>query len=465
MTRAWVVLFAIAISSVTAGCSDECSGPACVTDAGMGDAGPEDAGMADAGPCDPYDDVNACVARGDCPSPVTLDVEEIASILTNEMDNPEIVGFIPGSDDRALVIFAVTTQLAEIRYSGTGLEIVRKVLVETGSDTTGTPAIAIAPNGEYAAIAVGELAGCAPGRVLFVDIADSDAFGALLGEAPIGYAPDSLAFSPDGLWLVTADEGDREDHPCDALDPLLDGGSVTIVNLSGGPTRPAVAQTIPVNHDPVSEPEGVAISDDGTVVVTIQETSELGFFSLADVPSATLTRVTLPGQDGQTAGPDGVEISEDGRWAAVALEHTDELMVLDLDATPPAITHRYDIVASGDVPDEYNRDERDIPFEIHEPEQVTFLRSQGALFAVYTYQQSNAVAAYLLDETTGTLTLDSITQVGFAWMMQINGREGGDVEPEGISSHPISGLLLTANEDEGSISLLRTGATSARSCP
>src|SRR5688500_1722205 len=103
MTRFALLLAMIA----TSGCNDECDGPAC-GDAGMTDAGMEDTGTieVDAGPCLPFADINACASTADCPSPSTvgLGVEVVQTIFTNEADRPEIIHFIPGSDDRALVI-------------------------------------------------------------------------------------------------------------------------------------------------------------------------------------------------------------------------------------------------------------------------------------------------------------------------------------------------------------------------
>ncbi len=468
MMHARWVLLSMASLLAAAGCDNaECTGAACPQDAGP-DSGPPDAGppppdsgmpMQDAGPCLPYVDTNECIAQASCPAAdtVQLDLTTVTSLLIDPSGNTEIVDIVPGSDTRAIAINALSNVLVELAYSATSITLVRTVFLVTGSDSAVTTSVKAAPNGQYAAVTVAET-DCTDDRVLFVDITDSANFGAVLGQVPVGYAPDATAFSHDGAYLVVADEGDN-DFPCD----VTLGGSVTIVDLSGGPGAATVAQTIPVTHAATSEPEGVAISADGTVIIPIQDTSELGFFSLSDVPTATITFISVAGEPPVATEPDGIAISDTGRWAAVGLEEDDRLAIVDI--ANRTVVQDYDILAAGDVPGDYPSDTRTEPRADLEPEQLVFFRQRGALFIVVTLQESNAAIAYRVDETTGALTFDSIDRLGVQPLAvdPLNGR--GTIRAEGIAVNPRAGLFLTANEGEGSVTLLRSAATMPRDCP
>ena len=440
----------LALVSANACTSDTCEGAACDAKNGAGGSGGSGGGE-----CRPYVDINACEVDQSCPSPesVSLGLQAVQSIQTDEMANPEIVGFVPGSNKRALVISAIANQLAELVYTDGSLAFGRKSKIETGSDTSVTSSVSVAPSGEYAAVTVAEV-DCGVGRIMFVDVTDSDSFGTVLGSVEVGFNPDSGAFSADGRYYVSADEDDREDRPCKPDTRF--GGTVTVVDMGDGPDAPSVAQTIDVDHAMDSEPEGVAVAPDGTVLVTIQETSEVGVFSLGDVPNATMQIIALPAD----SEPDGVAVNGDGKWAAITLERIDTLIVFDIAAR--AVAAEYLVTGSGDVPDEYNRDEGKVT-KVHEPEQVTFLRSQGALFTLFALQESHSAIAYRIQDD-GTPVFDSIAPVGVDWQAEMDGREKSDIGPEGLAAHGGSGLVLTANEREGSITLLKTASTAAQAC-
>jgi DNA-binding beta-propeller fold protein YncE len=433
------LMFAVAL----AGCpGDECEGPACATTTSN-----------NGGICE---DINACMATQTCPSPdtVKLDLESIASISTESSANPEIVALIPGEPNRAVLVSSSANKLSEVIYNRTSVSLGRSVRIETGSDTSSTTSIAVSPNGAFAAITVAEI-DCGIGHVVFVDLQSSAAFGTVLGTVEVGYNPDSGAFSNDGKWFVSADEDDREDRPCKPADRF--GGSATVIDLSGGPTKAVVAQKVPVDHALDSEPEGIAISPDGTVVVTIQETSELAFFHLADVPAAKLVLMPLP----LGAEPDGIDISDDGGWAAVNLEAIDGIAIVDM-AKKTLLDH-YALVGSGDVPASFNRNTSGTA-KVHAPEQIKFIHSSGAQFIVATLQESHSAIGYRISGD-GKLAFDSITAVGINWKAEENGMVKSVIGPEGVVINEALGLGLTANEREGSVTLFATRAGRLQNCP
>jgi DNA-binding beta-propeller fold protein YncE len=127
-----------------------------------------------------------------------------------------------------------------------------------------------------------------PGKVIFFD-----RDGNRLAETPTGSLPDMVAFTPDGRYVLTADEGE----PSEASDP---DGSITIIDLSGGPAA-ATATTVgfaDVDAEAARaagvrlfpgktpkedlEPEYIAVSPDGaTAWIALQENNALAKIDIA----------------------------------------------------------------------------------------------------------------------------------------------------------------------------------------
>ncbi|PAY18553.1 hypothetical protein CKO51_15790 [Rhodopirellula sp. SM50] len=140
----------------------------------------------------------------------------------------------------------------------------------------------------------------APGSVFFYNAADAS----FLGSVIVGALPDQLTFTPDGIRLLVANEGEPSSDG--TTDPV---GSVSIVDLSTG-VATATVQTAgfesfdgseqalrdagvklspgkSVSED--VEPEYIAVSPDGTTAfVTLQENN-----ALAEVNLATATVIAI----------------------------------------------------------------------------------------------------------------------------------------------------------------------------
>jgi hypothetical protein len=127
-----------------------------------------------------------------------------------------------------------------------------------------------------------------PGKVIFFDGA-----GKRLAEVPTGSLPDMVTFSPDGRYVITANEGE----PTDTVDPE---GSVSIIDVSGGAARAnevrvgfgglsaadmkAKGVRLFPGTEPVTdfEPEYVAVSADSkTAWVALQEANAFARIDLA----------------------------------------------------------------------------------------------------------------------------------------------------------------------------------------
>ncbi len=145
----------------------------------------------------------------------------------------------------------------------------------------------------------------ANGSVAFYDIN-----GTLQKQVTAGAMPDMIAFSPNGRYVVTPNEGEPNSYTTTGVDPE---GSVTIIDISGG-----IAGLSQAN------------------VTTV------GFTSLNDQRDALrAASVRIYGRSGNVANgstvaqdlePEYVAFTPDSRFAYVTLQENNALAVIDLDA-------------------------------------------------------------------------------------------------------------------------------------
>jgi DNA-binding beta-propeller fold protein YncE len=133
----------------------------------------------------------------------------------------------------------------------------------------------------------------------------------IIGSVVVGALPDMLTFTPDGRYLLVANEGEPNtynDFGSSTNGPSVDPeGSISIIDLSNGPANPAVrtATFTAFNNAPLDpsiriygpnatvaqdlEPEYIAVSADSTTAwVTLQENNAL---ATVDLATATVTRL------------------------------------------------------------------------------------------------------------------------------------------------------------------------------
>jgi hypothetical protein len=144
-----------------------------------------------------------------------------------------------------------------------------------------------------------------PGTVKFFNTS-----GALLNTLTVGALPDMLVFSPNGKWLLVANEGEPSSYnnnPVPSVDPE---GSVSVIDMTPGVTsltqlnvRTATfnlaipqenASSIRIYGPNATfaqdiEPEYITVSHNSkTAWVTLQENNAIG---ILDIPSATFTKI------------------------------------------------------------------------------------------------------------------------------------------------------------------------------
>jgi len=178
------------------------------------------------------------------------------------------------------------------------------------------------------AVAVEAPAKTSPGKVVLLDSGFN-----VLSIIPVGALPDMVTFSPDGRWVLVANEGEPNTYNnfgSATNGPSVDPeGSISVIDLSTGVTTPTVrtASFTAFNSatlDPSIriygpnatvaqdlEPEYITISDDSTTAwVTLQENNAL---ATVDIGSATVTRLdglgfkdhNLPGNGLDASDQDG----------------------------------------------------------------------------------------------------------------------------------------------------------------
>ena len=382
----------------------------------------------------------------------SFDIQNVMSLTAGEDANAEIVRTVPGTDDQAVFVSSAIGRLTVINYTASSFSFGSTFDLDPGSATAEMTSIdvSIPIGGEsYVAVCVAET-DCAKGKIMFVKLSD----GSIVKEVEVGYNPDGAAFTKNGSHLVVACEDDREDRPCKPAE--RNGGSVSIISLSGGVANASLVQDFAVDWDTDSEPEHAETSADGTVIVSIQETSQIMIFNVSDAPltEGEYTVVDLP-DDGGTADdgagvecePDGLFISPDGSLALISSERNGTFQLM---ALPSGSLYGNPYVIENDLPSGWQRDDRSYKKRT-EPEECSLVEKSGKLYAVFALQESHAVIVYDVTDPANPV-FDSMAPAGIDYAND-NGMEKSAIGSEGLGMHQTNGVAFSANEREGSISM------------
>lgn len=217
-----------------------------------------------------------------------------------------------GSGSVEIVAYDATTRRAfTVNGGGSSFDIVdlsnvaAPVLFQRVSIANGSPNSVAVANG-IVAVAIQDTVPQNPGRVGFYTTA-----GLPLGSVTVGALPDMVTFTPDGRYVLTADEG--EPNANYTVDPE---GSVSIIDLAqgvgaatartvrfvdfnaGGPRAGEVPAALRIFGPGASvaqdlEPEYIAVTPDSrTAFVSLQENNGL---AVIDVVAGTVTRLIALG--------------------------------------------------------------------------------------------------------------------------------------------------------------------------
>lgn len=383
-------------------------------------------------------------------------------------ENSEVVKISPDGQ-WGLLIASKSRKLTLLRIADEEVTVERTatLFVDDPSDSELTH-VDFHPGGDYAAITrtlpihdAGELVDC-QGSLVFVDVRDSDRFGEVLSEIAVGSMPDAVDISADGRFAVTADEVDYNDGKC-PLPAVLP--SVTILTLGAGEAPGAeVVATIPLDvvGDGVRrEPEQVAFaSDNDTVAVTLQDTHELLVFSVAEVLSlntdivevtrSALTISRLPNRSsGAEPWPDGLTAFQDTTgtdYFVTAGEYNDTFTIFDLEG---AMIRHVEIMPQ-EMPSDLPRNIESWSHAPFRPDSVSAFQYDGHPYLAFSLKHAGAV---------GVWSVADLSDIHLVSVVKVGRDDGGTsvtestIGTEGISAHS-GGLILTANEDESSVSVV-----------
>ena len=379
----------------------------------------------------------------------SFNIETVMSLPVATDANPEIVRMVPGSDNQAVFVSSGTNSISIIDYTPTNFTIGSTFQLESGSATATMTSIDISPkmDGEnYVAVCVAEV-DCSPGWMLLVKLSDGSIVKTVTG---IGYNPDGCAFTKDGDFLIVACEDDREDRECKPAE--RHGGSVSVIDLRNGIANATLAQDFKVDWDVDSEPEHCETSSNGTVVVSVQETSEIIIFNTADLPltPSNITIVSLPDDgNGNEAEPDGLFISPDGFSALISNERNGTFQMMSL---PDGAMYGSPTIVENDLPDGWQRDARKSTKRT-EPEECSLVEQDDKLYAIFALQESHAVIVYDVTDPANPV-FDSIGKAGVDPSLDFEDVKS-EIGSEGLSVHPTNGMAFSANEREGSVTMFR----------
>ncbi len=393
--------------------------------------------------------------------------EGIFTLRMGTTDNIEAVKVFPG-EAAGLVLGSKSRKISRLRVLADRLEISRErsYFADDPSESELTN-LAIGPDGTWAAITrtlistdgSGAQTACG-GELLLVSTQDDSAFGDQLARLEVGAMPDAVAISDDGRWIAVANERDGPDAwgKCEVPGVVP---SISIIAVPDGPASAVERHRVVMIDGGTGprEPEGCAFGrDNDTVLCTLQDSHEVIVLRISALEgkaaptSADGIVVRLP-DDSLGAGPwpDGIVRFVDlyGREAfAIAGEWNDSLIVVGLDG---AVLGMVELTAS-DLPTDLPRANREgyPPFSPDTPASFVY---GGKVFIGVSLRHSGAVAFYDVSDATRPRYAGA-ARVGDHGLASVSNK-GSTIAPEGLCAAADGTFLLSANEGENAVTLIR----------
>jgi DNA-binding beta-propeller fold protein YncE len=322
--------------------------------------------------------------------------------------------------------------------------------------------VAVTPDGVWALVVVH---GSSQDALVVVDLATRT----ISTTIALGGQPDSVAISPDGRYAAIAIENERDEDVNNGEMPQSPPGYLTIVDLVGAPaswTTRDVALTGLADRFPADpEPEYVSIKTSNQAAVTLQENNHV---VIVDLVTGTVVTHWSAGTTTHAADtvedndirfvdqivharrePDAIAWTPGGRLITANEGDYD----LDLDAGEfaggrdftvfsgtgevlfePGAALELEALRHGHYPDNRSGDKG------IEPEGVAVAIYQHRTFLFVGSERGHFVAVYRLDDEVNPVFIQILpTGVG----------------PEGLLPIPQRGLFVTANEEDGTISVFQ----------
>ena len=353
--------------------------------------------------------------------------------------SPELIRFINSSEgvivnslQNTVDFFDLST--SEITLTGESINI-------TDSDDAECSSIDVSVDESILAVVVTK-GSCTPGELYLVDVSSREKFG----PYELGYNPDAVDIAVDNEFVVVVNEYDYEDGTAGCTTPYYPG--VTIYDISPGLGNASLVKHMKITHTGengnLAEPEGVKIAPDGeTVYMTLQESNQMGWFSILSPPDTLKDYVSFTSDIHE---PDGIWVNSTGTVVCTGGEYDGKIGVtlLNSDGTPG---NQYYANLADDLPSTWSwTDER----KGIEPEEVVIAEHDGKSYVLATLQDPAAVVVYDITDPTNP-TWDSGAIAQFADYSTGDGESTG--ESEGLAYK--DGYVLVSNTADPSVCLLK----------
>lgn len=366
---------------------------------------------------------------------------DVKSTGDASQSSPELIRFINSSEgvivnskQNTIDFFTLTS--SEITITGESINI-------TDSDDAECSSIDVSVDESIIAVVVTK-GSCERGELYLIDVTTRDKFG----PYELGYNPDAVDIAVDNEFVVVVNEYDYEDGTAGCTVPFYPG--VTIWDISQGLDGESVSlvKHMKITHTGdngnLAEPEGVKIGPDGeTVYMTLQESNQMGWFSILSPPDTLQNYVSFTSEIHE---PDGIWVNSAGTVVCTGGEYDGKIGVtlLNSDGTPG---EQYYANLADDLPSTWTwTDER----KGIEPEEVVIAEHDGKSYVLASLQDPAAVVVYdITDPTNPTWDSGEIVQ-----LLDYSTGEGESIgESEGLAYK--NGYVLVSNTADPSVCLLK----------
>tara|TARA_B100000131_G_scaffold138308_1_gene134672 strand:- start:2797 stop:4050 length:1254 start_codon:yes stop_codon:yes gene_type:complete len=368
---------------------------------------------------------------------------DVESTGDSEQSVPELVRFI--NDNEGVIVNSMQNTIDFINITPTNLSMSGESVQITDDPDAECSSIDVSTDESIIAVVVSKGA-CERGQLYLVDAATKNKYG----PYDLGYNPDAVDIAVDNEFVVVVNEFDYEDGVSGGCDSLGFPG-VSIYDISSGLGSGVLIKDMQINHTGtngnLAEPEGVKIAPDGvTVYMTLQESNEMGWFSILNPPDVLENKITFTNPEHE---PDGIWVNSDGTVVCTGGEYdgTIGIILINADGTPGA---QYYANLSDDLPSTWDwKDQR----KGIEPEEVIIVEEGGKSFVMATLQDAGAVVVYdITDPANPIWDSGAITELN-DYTPFVDGSSESAGEPEGLAYK--NGYVLVSNTEDPSVCLLK----------
>ena len=326
---------------------------------------------------------------------------DVKSTGDASQSSPELIRFINSSE--GVIVNSSQNTIDFFTISPSELSITGESINITDSDDAECSSIDVSVDESIIAVVV-TFGSCQRGELYLVDASTRQKYG----PYELGYNPDAVDIAVDNEFVVVVNEYDYEDGTAGCTVPYYPG--VTIWDIGQGLDNGTLVKHMKITHTGengnLAEPEGVKIAPDGeTVYMTLQESNQMGWFSILSPPDTLQDYVSFTSEIHE---PDGIWVNSTGTVVCTGGEYDGKLGVtlLNSDGTPGA---QYYANLADDLPSTWAwTDER----KGIEPEEVVIAEHEGKSYVLATLQDPAAVVVYdITDPTNPTWDSGAITQI------------------------------------------------------